>query len=41
MKIFKMRRAQNNSFLSRKNIIERFRNLLKRIQLDFIDVFFS
>ena len=35
-----MRRAPNNSILSRKNIIESFRNSLKRIKLDYVDIVF-
>ena len=39
-KIFKCGQDPNDSFLSRKHIIEGIRNSLKRLQLDYVDVIF-
>ena len=39
-KIFNIGRDPNDSFLSRKHIIEGLRNSLKRLQLDYVDVVF-
>jgi len=39
-KLFKVGNGVNDSFLSRKHIIEGLRNSLKRLQLDYVDVVF-
>ncbi len=39
-KLFKVGHGVNDSFLSRKHIIEGLRNSLKRLQLDYVDVVF-
>ena len=40
-KIFKVGDDPNDSFMSRKHIIEGLRNSLKRLQLDYVDVIYS
>jgi aryl-alcohol dehydrogenase-like predicted oxidoreductase len=40
-KLFKIGDEINESFMSRKHIIEGTRNSLKRLQLDYVDVIFS
>ena len=39
-KIFKVGTDVNDTFLSRKHIVEGLRNSLKRLQLDYVDVVF-
>lgn len=39
-KIFRCGNGQNDNFLSRKHIMEGLNNSLKRLQLDYVDVFF-
>ena len=40
-KIFKIGQGVNDTFMSRKHIIEGVNNSLKRLQLDYVDVIFS
>jgi len=39
-KIFKIGSGVNDTFLSRKHIVEGLRNSLKRLQMDYVDVVF-